>query len=326
MYGRASLPATSRSPPPSKIMTTEADAPLRGLTVYYDGACPVCRREIALYQRQPGGESCVWVDASRSAPGTMGADLDPRQALARMHVRRPDGTLVDGAAAFALLWQVFPATRRLGRIASLAPVTWVLEGAYRLFLRLRPLWRSPTSAVPAEDASITPELWAELRSDQAGETGAVAIYRGILAVSRDVGVREFAAKHLATEQEHLRRVDAWLPAGRGTRLLPAWRLAGWLTGALPALVGRQAVYRTIAAVETFVDHHYAAQLRMIDALQSDARRAELRALLAECQADELAHRDEAHGLSAGLPGIVARVWAALVGGGSAAAVRLARRW
>ena len=307
-------------------MTTDAETIPRGLTVYYDGACPVCSREIALYRRQPGGESCVWVDASCSTPGSIGDDLDPRQALARMHVRRPDGTLVDGAAAFALLWQVFPATRRLGRIASLAPVTWVLEGAYRLFLRLRPLWRRPASSVLAEDASVTPELWAELRSDQAGETGAVAIYRGILAVSRDAGVRDFAARHLVTEEEHLRRVDAWMAAGRGTRLLPAWRLAGWLTGALPALFGRRAVYRTIAAVETFVDGHYAAQLDLIDAMPPDARRAELRALLADCRADEIEHRDEARGLSMGSPGFAARVWAALVGGGSAAAVKLARRW
>jgi predicted DCC family thiol-disulfide oxidoreductase YuxK len=154
-------------------MTPDLDTPPRGLTVYYDGACPVCSREIALYRRQPGGESCVWVDASRSDPAAMGADLDPRRALARMHVRRPDGTLVEGAAAFALLWQAFPATRWLGRVAALPPVTWMLEGAYRLFLRLRPLWRAQPAA--ADDASITPQLWAELRSDQAGETGAVAM-------------------------------------------------------------------------------------------------------------------------------------------------------
>jgi demethoxyubiquinone hydroxylase (CLK1/Coq7/Cat5 family) len=305
-------------------MTPDLDTPPRGLTVYYDGACPVCSREIALYRRQPGGESCVWVDASRSDPAAMGADLDPRRALARMHVRRPDGTLVEGAAAFALLWQAFPATRWLGRVAALPPVTWMLEGAYRLFLRLRPLWRAQPAA--ADDASITPQLWAELRSDQAGETGAVAIYRGILAVSRDADVQAFAARHLVTEQDHLRRVDAWLPASRGTRLLPAWRVAGWLTGALPALVGRTAVYRTIAAVETFVDRHYEAQLRMIDALPPNARRTELRALLADCQADEVHHRDEARSLSQGAPGVVARVWIALVGGGSAAAVSLARRW
>jgi demethoxyubiquinone hydroxylase (CLK1/Coq7/Cat5 family) len=35
-----------------------------------------------------------------------------------------------------------------------------------------------------------------------------------------------------------------------------WRVAGWLTGALPALFGRAAVLRTIDAVETFVEGHY----------------------------------------------------------------------
>jgi hypothetical protein len=46
-------------------------------------------------------------------------------------------------------------------------------------------------------------LIAELRSDHAGETGAVWIYRGVLAVSRDEQVRQFAERHLATEEKHL---------------------------------------------------------------------------------------------------------------------------
>lgn len=305
-------------------MTIETETASPGLTVYYDGACPVCSREIALYRRQPGGESCCWVDATRADPMQLGADLDPHRALARLHVRRPDGTLVDGAAAFALLWQRFPKTRWLGRVAALPPVTALLEGVYRVFLRLRPLWRAAPPSAVANDA-ITPALWAELRSDQAGETGAVAIYRGVLAVTRDAAVRTFAERHLATEREHLRQVDAWLPVERRSRLLPAWRVAGWLTGALPALVGRDAVYRTIAAVETFVDRHYAAQLRMIDAMPPDERRTSLRALLAACQADEIEHRDEALAWIEHAPGIVGRAWAALVGSGSAAAVVLARK-
>lgn len=306
-------------------MSPQSVTAAQPLTIYYDGACPVCSREIALYQRQPGAESCRWVDATRSEPALLGGDLGPARALARLHVRRPDGTLVDGAAAFALLWQRFPSTRWLGRVAALPPVTWLLEGVYRAFLWLRPLWR-PALASPGDDAALSPTLWAELRSDHAGETGAVAIYRGILATARDPDVLTFAERHLATEQEHLRRIDAWLPEARRSRLLPAWRAAGWLTGALPGLVGRDAVYRTIAAVETFVDHHYAAQIRMIDAMPPDDRRAALRALLAECQADEIEHRDEASSLARDRPGTIGRAWAAMVGRGSAAAVSLARRW
>ena len=37
-------------------------------------------------------------------------------------------------------------------------------------------------------------------------------------------------------------------------------MMGWLTGALPALFGRKAIFATIEAVETFVDHHYAQQI------------------------------------------------------------------
>ncbi len=293
------------------------------LTVYYDGACPVCSREIALYRRQPGAEACAWVDASSCEREALGPDLDASSALARMHVRRADGSLVGGANAFIAIWQSLPRTRLLGRVAAIPPIPWLLEGGYRLFLKLRPLWRA---SPPAVDSPVTPALRGELRSDHAGETGAVFIYRGILAVSRDDAVRAFAARHLATEQSHLDLMEAWLPAPERSRLLPAWRVAGWLTGAIPSLFGARAVFGTIEAVETFVDHHYAQQLDLIDALPPDPVRAELREVLRSCQGDELEHRDEAAALGGqGSRPALLKLWCAIVGSGSATAVKLARR-
>lgn len=178
-------------------------------------------------------------------------------------------------------------------------------------------------AHPIDPASLPAWLVGELRSDHAGETGAVMIYRGILAISRDAGVRDFAARHAATEQGHLDLLEGVLPAGQRSRLLPVWRVAGWLTGALPALFGPRAVFATIDAVETFVDHHYQQQ---IDRLDSEQRFPDLRALLRRCQEEEVHHRDEARGLGAGrAPGALLRGWAWLVGTGSAAAVSAARR-
>ena len=57
-----------------------------------------------------------------------------------------------------------------------------------------------------------------LRSDHAGETGAVQIYRGILAVTRLADVRNFARHHLATEQRHLQLMDDIFPTAHCSRL------------------------------------------------------------------------------------------------------------
>lgn len=175
-----------------------------------------------------------------------------------------------------------------------------------------------------ETTSILPaDMIDDVRSDHAGETGAVAIYLGVLAVSRDPGVKRFAAHHLRTERRHLEMMDALLTPAQRSRLLPVWRIAGWLTGALPALVGPAAVYRTIDAVETFVDGHYAAQVRKLQGRRADRALCEL---LEACRCDELAHRDEARRLQAAAAGVSVRCWARLVTAGSHLGVVLARRW
>lgn len=166
-----------------------------------------------------------------------------------------------------------------------------------------------------------PGMLEDLRSDHAGEAGAVMIYRGILARSRDPGVRRFATDHLKTEQKHLKIMEELVPDGARSLLLPMWRVAGWMTGYLPALIGPRPVYATIAAVERFVVTHYQDQICKLAAEGSEGA---LRATLEACQADEAHHRDEAEALYGQPPGKLMRLWLALVGLGSRYAVLAAR--
>ncbi|MFL1462460.1 thiol-disulfide oxidoreductase DCC family protein [Roseococcus sp. DSY-14] len=110
-------------------------------TIYYDGACPVCSHEIAQYRKADGGDRLAFVDVSTCGAEALGPDLSRDAALARMHVRRADGTLASGAAAFAELWRQLPRLAWAGRIASSALVLPILEVGYRAFLRIRRLWR-----------------------------------------------------------------------------------------------------------------------------------------------------------------------------------------
>ena len=105
--------------------------------------------------------------------------------------------------------------------------------------------------------------------------------------------------------------------------MPVWRAAGFLTGAVPALFGRAAVFAEIDAVESFVDRHYADQILKLD---KTGLHPELRSLLEQCREDEIHHRDEARASLARPDGLVPRIWRRLVGAGSAAAVVLARRF
>jgi ubiquinone biosynthesis monooxygenase Coq7 len=172
---------------------------------------------------------------------------------------------------------------------------------------------------------LSPHMLKELRSDHAGETGAVNIYRGIIAIAGLKGqsqLIDFARQHCETESEHLRLIEAVLPKSEWSSLLIPWRIAGWLTGAIPTLVNSHCVYATIEAVETFVDFHYQQQ---IDYLEGKNISGTLPDLLKRCQQDECHHRDQAAQLAGGDRGFLLRSWCSLIGAGSAIAVSMARR-
>ena len=110
------------------------------LKFFYDGACPLCRREIALYRAlDKQGRHVDWQDVSG---GDQSVEVCPgltkRGALRAMHAELPSGELVRGAAALVELWRALPGFRWIAPLASWRPVLWCLERAYRGFLRIRP--------------------------------------------------------------------------------------------------------------------------------------------------------------------------------------------
>ena len=130
------------------------------LQVFYDGGCPLCSREIAFYRRQQGAEQIAWSDVSGTSEGEMVPGLSQDEALSRFHVAKPDGSLISGGAAFAELWAVLPAFRPIGRLLRHPFFLWMLNGAYDLFLKLRPFFRSVIGKrPPVINKGLPPKTW-----------------------------------------------------------------------------------------------------------------------------------------------------------------------
>lgn len=116
---------------------TEPEEAAPALTVLYDGACPLCRREIGIYRGLQSNTPVCFADVS-DATQPLPDGSTREQLLARFHVRDADGRLLSGAQAFLALWAALPGWRWLARLGRLPGVAWAMERVYRLFLRLRP--------------------------------------------------------------------------------------------------------------------------------------------------------------------------------------------
>ncbi|MDC7831144.1 MULTISPECIES: thiol-disulfide oxidoreductase DCC family protein [Pseudomonas] len=114
-------------------------APRLPLTLFHDGACPLCAREIAWLRRHADPSQLHLVDlAAPDYEAQAPADAPPRQAmLDLLHARDADGYWFKGLDATYWSWR----TAGLGHWAR--PLAWrplrpLLEMGYRLFLKLRP--------------------------------------------------------------------------------------------------------------------------------------------------------------------------------------------
>jgi predicted DCC family thiol-disulfide oxidoreductase YuxK len=109
------------------------------VTVWFDGDCPLCRAEIALYQRldQKAGR-IAFVDLT--GDGT--CPLSRADMLARFHAQEAGGPLISGAKAFAAMWKQVTPFQPLGYLAQLPLILPFLDWLYGQFLKVRPRLQS----------------------------------------------------------------------------------------------------------------------------------------------------------------------------------------
>lgn len=190
----------------------------------------------------------------------------------------------------------------------------------------------------------------ELRASHAGETGAVWIYRGALTADflvsiaaglwaklspqtqsrkkeenqkKKESVPSFASEHLATEKNHLDLFENHMPPFRGSYMLLLWMVAGFITGFLPRVLGRNWFFYTIYCVEYFVDEHYEEQCRLLESVEP--KPFDVIEKFRQCQSDEQSHRDEAYNAMTTPPTHAMKLWGNIVGKGSAIAVVMAKK-
>jgi predicted DCC family thiol-disulfide oxidoreductase YuxK len=104
------------------------------VTIWFDGGCPLCVREIALMRKLDRRGAITFVDAVNVQSV---CPIDKAELLARFHAAE-DGKLLSGAAAFAAMWRAIPVLRPIGLLAKNPLVLWALEKLYLQFLRIRP--------------------------------------------------------------------------------------------------------------------------------------------------------------------------------------------
>jgi predicted DCC family thiol-disulfide oxidoreductase YuxK len=107
---------------------------MKQVTVWYDGACPLCMREIALMRRLDWRAQIGFVDVTDD---TAHCPVDRGVLLARLHASE-NGQIVSGAAAFAAMWRAIPVLRPLGLLARNRFILQGLEKLYLVFLQVRP--------------------------------------------------------------------------------------------------------------------------------------------------------------------------------------------
>ena len=107
------------------------------LTVYYDGKCGLCRREIEYYKRVAPADQFVWLDIASDPAGLADLDISQADALRRLHARDTFGNIYVGVAAFIAIWHGLNYWRYLAMIINLPLLQQVAAFAYDRFADYR---------------------------------------------------------------------------------------------------------------------------------------------------------------------------------------------
>lgn len=109
------------------------------IEVFFDGNCPICRREIAFLRRLDRRNRIRFTDIAPLDPAATVDDIPWTDLMAEIHGRLPDGRWIKGVEVFRQLYSAV-GLGPLMRVTRWIGIEQVLDTAYAAFARRRLRW------------------------------------------------------------------------------------------------------------------------------------------------------------------------------------------
>jgi glyoxylase-like metal-dependent hydrolase (beta-lactamase superfamily II)/predicted DCC family thiol-disulfide oxidoreductase YuxK len=123
--------------PSTSHVVQEREPKLACYRVFYDGQCEICQAGVSWLRVLDTQRLCDCIPISPDALRGCSPHLDLEACLRELHVLDPEGRLYVGWDAVARLARLFPTTRIIGAVGSVAPCKQLGRLAYRFVARNR---------------------------------------------------------------------------------------------------------------------------------------------------------------------------------------------
>jgi len=108
------------------------------VTMYHDGECPLCKFEVKTMQKLDTAKAIRWVDITKDNKALEESGISYQQAMARIHVKGENQTMLTGIRGFMTVWKHLPYYRRIVPVIEHIPLLLpILESIYTLFAKYR---------------------------------------------------------------------------------------------------------------------------------------------------------------------------------------------
>lgn len=107
------------------------------ITVFYDGLCGLCSREIAFYRRLSPRAPIAWCDIARDPAPLEQRGISQADGLYFLHAEDSAGHMHVGLDAFVLIWRHFTGWRLLADFVRLPGIRPAADRLYRWFAAYR---------------------------------------------------------------------------------------------------------------------------------------------------------------------------------------------
>ena len=118
-------------------MSNKNQTSTQSITVFYDGACGLCAKEIAHYKKISPAGIFSWVDIADNSQALEDLGYTRDDGLRALHVIGRDGNMYIGVAAFIQIWMELKRWSVLAKVIQIPGIYHTAQFLYKSFAAWR---------------------------------------------------------------------------------------------------------------------------------------------------------------------------------------------